>query len=144
MPDFYIDGQSLGNQQRGQPRRAKIAVAFKEKPTAGFELHWEEIGDRTNNEAEYYALIKALNMIQEKWPELGAAATRKGVYEVTDARLRQLCDTTRSLMKKLGSVKLEWVSREGNYAGQWLEERWKGGKLEVVKDGQPGEVVAKV
>ena len=68
----------------------------------------------------------------------------KGVYEVTDARLRQLCDTTRSLMKKLGSVKLEWVSREGNYAGQWLEERWKGGKLEVVKDGQPGEVVAKV
>jgi len=48
------------------------------------------------------------------------------------------------LMKKLGSVKLEWVSREGNYAGQWLEERWKGGKLEVVKDGQPGEVVAKV
>src|SRR6266704_3467186 len=131
MPDFYIDGQSLGNQQRGQPRRAKIAVAF--------------------------------NMIQEKWPELGAAATRKGVepikiysdsllivnqvkgvYEVTDSRLRQLCDTTRSLMKKLGSVKLEWVQREGNYAGQWLEERWKGGKLEVVKDGQPGEVVAKV
>src|SRR5438034_475646 len=82
MPDFYIDGQSLGNQQRGQPRRAKIAVAFKEKPTAGFELHWEEIGDRTNNEAEYYALIKALNMIQEKWPELGAAATRKGVEPV--------------------------------------------------------------
>ena len=163
MPDFYIDGQSLGNQQRGQPRRAKIAVAFKEKPTSGFELHWEEIGDRTNNEAEYYALIKALNMIQEKWPELGAAATRKGVepvkiysdsllivnqvkgvYEVTDSRLRQLCDTTMSLMKKLGSVKLEWVQREGNYAGQWLEERWKGGKLEVVNDGQPGEVVAKI
>jgi len=47
-------------------------------------------------------------------------------------------------MKKLGSVKLEWVQREGNYAGQWLEERWKGGKLEVVKDGQPSEVVAKV
>ena len=36
------------------------------------------------------------------------------------------------------------ASREGNYAGQWLEEGWKGGKLEVVKDGQPGEVVAKV
>jgi ribonuclease HI len=163
MPDFYIDGQSLGNQQKTVPRQARIAVAFKEKPSSGFQLHWEEIGDRTNNEAEYYALIKALNMIQDKWPELGVAATRKGVepfkiysdsllivnqvkgvYEVTDSRLRQLCDTTKSLMKKLGSsVKLEWIPREENYAGQWLEERWKGGKVEVVKDGPP-EAVARV
>jgi ribonuclease HI len=164
MPEFYIDGQSLGNQQKTLPRQAKIAVAFREKPTSAFQLHWEEIGDRTNNEAEYYALIKALNMILAKWPELGAAATRKGVepvkvysdsllivnqvkgvYEATDTRLKSLCDNAKALMKKLGSVKLEWVSREGNYAGQWIEDKWKGGKVEVIKDGQPGEtVVAKV
>lgn len=163
MPEFYIDGQSLGNQQKTLPRQAKIAVAFKEKPNSAFELHWEEIGDRTNNEAEYYALIKALNMIQVKWPELGSASTRKGVepikvfsdsllivnqvkgvYEVTDVRLRQLCDNVRAMMKKLGHVKIEWVSREENFAGQWIEERWKGGKVEVIKDGQPAEVVAKV
>ncbi len=162
MPEFYIDGQSLGNQQKTQPRQAKIAVAFKEKPNSTFHLHWEEIGDRTNNEAEYYALIKALNMIQGKWPELATATTRKGVdpikiysdsllivnqvkgvYEVTDVRLRQLCDNARTIMKKLGSVKLEWIPREENYAGQWIEERWKGGKVEVIKDGQPAEVVAK-
>jgi len=163
LPEFYIDGQSLGNQQKTLPRQAKIAVAIKEKPNSAFQLHWEEIGDRTNNEAEYYALLKALNMIQAKWPELASAATRKtvepikiysdsllivnqvkGVYEATDTRLRQLCDNARALMKKLGSVKLEWVSREENFAGQWIEERWKGGKVEVIKDGQPGEVVAKV
>ena len=164
MPEFYIDGQSLGNQQKTLPRQAKIAVALREKPNSAFQLHWEEIGDRTNNEAEYYALIKALNMILTKWPELGAAATRKGVepikvysdsllivnqvkgvYEATDTRLRSLCDNAKALMKKLGSVKLEWVSREGNYAGQWIEDKWKGGKVEVIKDGQPGEaVVAKV
>jgi ribonuclease HI len=162
MPDFYIDGQSLGNQQKTLPRQARVAVAFKEKPNSAFQLHWEDIGDRTNNEAEYYALIKALNMIQAKWPELAVAATRKsvepiriysdsllivnqvkGVYEATDTRLRQLCDTTRALMKKLGSVKLDWVPREENYAGQWIEEKWKGGKVEVTKDGQPAEVVAK-
>jgi len=162
MPDFYIDGQSLGNQQKTLPRQARVAVAFKEKPNSAFHLHWEDIGDRTNNEAEYYALIKALNMIQAKWPELAVAATRKsvdpiriysdsllivnqvkGVYEATDTRLRQLCDNARALMKKLGSVKLDWVPREENYAGQWIEERWKGGKVEVVKDGQPAEVVAK-
>lgn len=163
MPEFYIDGQSLGNQQKTLPRQAKIAVAFKEKPNSAFELHWEEIGDRTNNEAEYYALIKALNMIQAKWPELGSASTRKGVepikvfsdsllivnqvkgvYEVTDVRLRQLCDNVRAMMKKLGHVKIEWVPREDNFAGQWIEERWKGGKVEVIKDGLPAEVVAKV
>jgi ribonuclease HI len=163
MPDFYIDGQSLGNQQKTLPRQARVAVAFKEKPNSVFQLHWEDIGDRTNNEAEYYALIKALNMIQARWPELAVAATRKsvdpiriysdsllivnqvkGVYEATDTRLRQLCDNARALMKKLGSVKLDWVPREENYAGQWIEEKWKGGKVEVVKDGQPAEVVAKV
>jgi ribonuclease HI len=163
MAEFYIDGQSLGNQQKTLPRQAKIAVALREKPTSSFELHWEEIGDRTNNELEYYALLKALNMIMAKWPELGAAGTRKGVepikvysdsllivnqvkgvYEATDTRLRQLCDNVRALMKKLGAVKLEWVSREENYAGQWIEDRWKGGKVEVIKDGLPNEVVAKV
>ena len=163
MPELYIDGQSLGNQQKTLPRQAKIAVALREKPNGAFELHWEEIGDRTNNEAEYYALIKALNMILAKWPELGSASTRKGVdpvkvfsdsllivnqvkgvYEVTDIRLRTLCDNARAIMKKAGSVKLEWVPREDNFAGQWIEERWKGGKVEVIKDGQPAEVAAKV
>ena len=68
----------------------------------------------------------------------------KGVYEATDTRLRQLCDNAKALIKKLGSaVKLDWVPREENFAGQWIEDRWKGGKVEVVKDGQPAEVVAK-
>jgi len=50
------------------------------------------------------------------------------------------------LMKKMSAVKLEWIPREENYAGQWLEDRWKGGKLEVVKDEEPGPpaAVAKV
>ncbi|HEX4920408.1 MAG TPA: ribonuclease HI family protein [Candidatus Bathyarchaeia archaeon] len=162
MPVLWIDGQSLGNQQKTQPRLAKIAVAYKEKPNSSFHLHWEEIGDRTNNEAEYYALIKALNMVQAKW-DVPEGASRKGVepikihsdsllivnqvkgaYEVTDVRLRTLCESVKTLMKKLSFVKLEWIPREENFAGQWLEDKWKGGKIEVVKDGEPAEVVAKV
>lgn len=139
-------------------------MAYREKANSSFQIHWEEIGDRTNNEAEYYALLKALNMIQTRWPELATASTRKGVepikvhsdsllivnqvkgvYEVTDPRLRQLCDNVRVVMKKLGAaVRLEWIPREENYAGQWIEEKWKGGKVEVIKDGPPTEVVAKV
>ena len=101
-------------------------------------------------------------MIQAKW-DVPEGASRKGVepikihsdsllivnqvkgsYEVTDSRLRQLCETAKGLIKKMGFVKLEWIPREENYAGQWLEEKWKGGKIEVVKDGPPVEAVAKV
>jgi ribonuclease HI len=66
LPLFYIDGQSLGNHQRGQPRAARIVVLYKEKPTGSFTVDSEDIGDMTNNEAEYYALLKALSIIEMK------------------------------------------------------------------------------
>ena len=163
MPVFYVDGQSVGNEQKTQPRHAKIVVAYKEKLNSGFQIRWEEIGDRTNNEAEYIALLKALSIIEAKWGAIGEASGKgaepikvhsdsmlivnqvKGSYEVTDVKLRQLCENVKGLMKKMSAVKLEWIPREENYAGQWLEDRWKGGKVEVVKDEEPGAApVAKV
>src|SRR6266480_3735074 len=129
LPVFYVDGQSMGNEQKTLPRRAKIVVAYKEKPNSAFQIRWEEIGDRTNNEAEYIALLKALGIIESKWG-------------VTDVKLRQLCENVKGLMKKMSAVKLEWIPREENYAGQWLEDRWKGGKVEVVKDEEPGAPAA--
>ncbi len=164
LPVFYVDGQSMGNEQKTLPRRAKIVVAYKEKPNSAFQIRWEEIGDRTNNEAEYIALLKALGIIESKWGVTGEASGKgaepikihsdsmlivnqvKGSYEVTDVKLRQLCENVKGLMKKMSAVKLEWIPREENYAGQWLEDRWKGGKVEVVKDEEPGApaAVAKV
>jgi len=163
LPVFYVDGQSVGNEQKTQPRHAKIVVAYKEKLNSGFQIRWEEIGDRTNNEAEYVALLKALSIIEAKWGAIGEASGKgaepikvhsdsmlivnqvKGSYEVTDVKLRQLCENVKGLMKKMSAVKLEWIPREENYAGQWLEDRWKGGKVEVVKDEEPGSApVAKV
>ena len=154
----------MGNEQKTLPRRAKIVVAYKEKPSSAFQVRWEEIGDRTNNEAEYIALLKALGIIESKWGVTGEASGKgaepikihsdsmlivnqvKGSYEVTDVKLRQLCENVKGLMKKMSAVKLEWIPREENYAGQWLEDRWKGGKVEVVKDEEPGApaAVAKV
>ena len=165
LPVFYVDGQSVGNEQKVQPRHAKIVVAYKEKPNSGFQIRWEEIGDRTNNEAEYVALIKALDIIAAKWGAAGEASGKgadpikihsdsllivnqvRGAYEVTDVKLRTLCETVKGLMKKMSAVKLEWIPREENFAGQWLEDRWKGGKVEVTKDVEPGTApppVAKV
>jgi len=59
-------------------------------------------------------------------------------------KLRQLCDNVKALMKKMSAVKLEWIPREENFAGQWLEDKWKGGKVEVAKDEDPNVPVAKV
>jgi ribonuclease HI len=159
---FYVDGQSMGNEQKTLPRKAKIVVAYKEKPNSAFQIRWEEIGDRTNNEAEYVALIKALDIIDAKWGAAGEASGKgaepikihsdsllivnqvRGAYEVTDVKLRTLCETVKGLMKKMSTVKLEWIPREENFAGQWLEDRWKGGKVEVTKDEEPGATPAPV
>ncbi len=143
MPILYIDGQSIGNEQRGQPRRARIAVVYESRVLA------EEVGDKTNNEAEYLALLKALFFISKRWAakdggviptSVGTVRIRSdsellvkqmgGEYRVQEERLRDLRDRAKDLMDRMGSVKLEWVPRERNQAGLWLEGKWKGGKAE--------------
>src|SRR5205807_10594014 len=84
MPVYYIDGQSQGNEQNSLPRKAKIAIAYAESDTVErgkFRIYWQAIGDRTNNEAEYYALPKALELIAEK-------ATGKGPGNMSEALVR--------------------------------------------------------
>ncbi len=153
LPVFYIDGQSIGNERKGQPREARIAIAYREGPDANFELHWQKVGDRTNNEAEYYALLKALSIIYSKWAEPNHGTIPRsfgpvkiysdselivkqvnGEYEVRDPKLLDLWRKAMALKERMGAVSLEWIPREENYAGQWLERRWKGGKVEVVQE----------
>jgi ribonuclease HI len=153
VPVFYVDGQSIGNEQKGQPRKARIAIAFKEEPDSDFKLHWRDIGDKTNNEAEYHALLKALSIIDSKWlsPNKGKLPQTtgpfriysdselmvkqvNGKYEVKDAKLRDLWSEVSELRKKVGHVSVEWIPREENYAGQWLEGSWKGGKVTVIRE----------
>src|SRR2546425_8316066 len=68
MSVYYVDGQSQGNEQNSLPRKAKIAIAYAESDAVDrgkFRIYWQPIGDRTNNEAEYYALLRALELIAE-------------------------------------------------------------------------------
>src|SRR2546428_7957591 len=84
MPVYYIDGQSQGNEQNSLHRKAKSAIAYAEADTVDhgkFRIYWQPIGDRPNNEAEYYALLKALELIAEK-------ATGKGAGKIGEARVR--------------------------------------------------------
>src|SRR2546429_4715298 len=84
MSVYYIDGQSQGNEQNSLPRKAKIAIAYAESDTVDhgkLRIYWQPIGDRTNNEAEYYALLKALELIAEK-------ATEKPPSNIGEALVR--------------------------------------------------------
>jgi ribonuclease HI len=156
LPIFYIDGMSQGNEQNSLPRNAKIVVAFAEASDTidpgKVRIYWQPIGDRTNNEAEYYALLKALDIIAEKWADkttgeiqsvAGEVLVRSdsqlvvnqvnGEWRVEDSKLIELSEKARESMEKLGSVRLEWVPREQNYAGLWLEGKVKPLSIERVR-----------
>ncbi len=150
MPVYYIDGQSQGNEQNSLPRKAKIAIAYGESDTVDhgkFRIYWQPIGDRTNNEAEYYALLKALELIAEratgKVPgNIGEALVRSdsklvvnqvsGEWRVEDEKLLELSEKARDLIKRIGRVRLEWVRREENLAGLWLEGKLKPFSVERI------------
>jgi len=150
---FYIDGQSVGNEQKGQPRKARVAVVYREGPASDFRLHWQDIGDKTNNEAEYHALLKALSIIALKWvdPSNGTIPRNigpikiysdselvvkqvNGDYEVKDPKLKELHTKALALKQRMEPISLEWIRRDENYAGQWLEGEWKGGRVEVIEE----------
>jgi ribonuclease HI len=152
MPVYYIDGQSQGNEQNSLPRKAKIAIAYVESldtvDFGRFKIYWQAIGDRTNNEAEYYALLKALELIGEKATgkvpgNISEALVRsdsqlvvnqvKGLWRVEDERLMELSSQARDLVTKIGLVRLEWVPREENYAGLWLEGKLKPFSVEQLR-----------
>ena len=135
MPVYYIDGQSQGNEQNSLPRKAKIAIAYAESDMIDhgkFRVYWQPIGDRTNNEAEYYALLKALELIAEK--TTGKVPGNMGEALVEDEKLTELSSNARDLIKKIGPVRLEWVPRDQNYAGLWLEGKMKPFSVERLRE----------
>ena len=150
MPTFYIDGQSIGNEKRGQTRRARIVIAFRWEGTAPEAPHVrvvsEDMGDKTNNEAEYHALIRLLSILESHLAVGERDISRSmgnvricsdsellvkqvsGEYKVKEDRLRRLRDEAKRLLDGVRSVRLEWVPREENLAGLWLE-----GKIRAVQ-----------
>lgn len=145
MEVFYIDGQSIENEERGVLRHALIAVVYEPSPSLQRRVRKKSVGDKTNNEAEYLALLEALQIISDRWAagggripsEIGPVEIRsdselvvnqvKGTYRVKEPHLKPLWEKARTLMASLGPIRLEWVPREKNYAGLWLEGKWRGG-----------------
>ncbi len=113
---LYVDGASSGN-----PGPAGIGVvAFADGRRVG---SWgEAVGRATNNEAEYLALKRALELALE----LGARQVEvrldselvyrqlRGEYRVLDRRLRGLYEAVRRLAGRFEAFDLKWVPRADN------------------------------
>ena len=143
LPTIYIDGQSIGNEQRVQPRAAKIAFVYQTSdsgpPTRDSKVYFKDIGNKTNNEAEYHALLAALSFISRnlagKGPDVRNVRTCSdskllvnqvnGDWKIETERLKQLREKAAIVVAQLGLRRLVWVPRDQNYAGLWLEGKWE-------------------
>ena len=113
---IYTDGASRGN-----PGRAGIGVVLRSDGALLGTIK-AYIGIRTNNQAEYEALIAAL----KKARELGSrrlhiftdsqllANQVNGLWKIKDPTLRGLYEKARSLMRDFDSVTVTHVRRDLN------------------------------
>jgi ribonuclease HI len=110
----YVDGSSLNN-----PGHAGAAFVIGDKVFAFY------LGQKTNNQAEYWALILALNYVKEERlkgvvflsdSQLMVKQV-KGEYKVKNAGIRQLWEQVKALWSP--DYKIEWIEREKNVADVW-------------------------
>ncbi len=120
--EIYIDGSSRGNQLGPGRRAGRIAVVI------GREKILENVGDVTNNQAEYLALIKALEVLRERGikgaviysdSELLVKQIR-GEYGVRNPNLKPYYSRVKRLLAGV-RVRVRWVPRDRNPAGKLLE-----------------------
>jgi len=115
--DVYIDGASRGN-----PGEAGAGVWITDENGTEVGEASRYLGHKTNNEAEYWALLLGL----EEAKRLGSHAVRvftdseliarqvKGIYRVKDMKLRALYKTVIQNLKGFSSFAIESIPRELN------------------------------
>ena len=120
---IYTDGGSKGN-----PGPASIGVAYFLNGVK-IETYREDIGNATNNEAEYTALVRALELVL-KSSKIQATGYKKievfsdsrlmvnqvnGIFKVKEARLREFIFKIRALEVEIGlPISYKDIPREQN------------------------------
>jgi len=137
MLDIFTDGASSGN-----PGPAGIGVVIKESGKVLLELS-REIGQTTNNVAEYKAIIEALkeagnlkaNHIRVHTDSELLFNQIRGSFKVKSEDLKPLHDEVMVLAKSFGRVEMKRVPREENREADLLA---KGAiKHNASQDGCP-------
>lgn len=123
---LYTDGAARGN-----PGRAAIGVCVTDARGREIEALGEAIGEATNNEAEYRALLRGLERAQA----LGAeqvqvrsdsdlmVAQIRGDYRVRAANLKPLIAEVHRAMARFPRISIEHIPRERNRRADRLANR---------------------
>lgn len=120
MATFYTDGGTLNNGQFGK-QKSVVCVANK----TGKPLLFEQIGDKTNNEAELEAVYQLLFKIPRKKysilcdSQLAVNLINKTYHTKID-RLQIILQKIFSLNK---SFSITWIPRDNNKAGWIIESK---------------------
>jgi len=119
---IYSDGGARGN-----PGPAAIGVIIRDESGKTIAGYGEYLGERTNNFAEYSALISAL----KKAGELGAtevecildselvARQMKGEYKVREPELQKLFVQAYNAAARFKKISYRHTLREGNKEADW-------------------------
>src|SRR5579884_383569 len=124
---FYTDAGTWDN---GTSRQRSVLAVWDSR-AQGIVIH-EELPDTTNNEAEYAAIIAALELarhdrltgIRIRSDSQLCVRQINGQYQVKEERLRPLRDRAARLLKEVRGT-IDWVPRGQNYAGIFLEKKYK-------------------
>ena len=118
----YVDGAVKRHQLKGE-RSGYIAVV------ANSEKIVERVGAVTNNQAEYLALIRAMQMAIDRSEDdlvilsdsLLLVRQLEGKYRVKSENIKSLHAKVQALRSKFLSFAVNWIPREKNLAGKLLE-----------------------
>jgi len=141
---LYIDGASRGN-----PGRAGAGIWITNREGEKISEVSRYLGHKTNNEAEYWALLLGLREAKR----LGGEALHiftdselverqiKGIYRVRDLNLKALHRKVIESLKTFSSIEIKSIPREGNkeadrLANQAIRRRMAEEKR---KEGVEGE-----
>lgn len=107
---------------RGNPGPAGIGIVIKDAGGVVVREIFEYLGEATNNQAEYKALIAGLAAAAEIGAEsVGVFADSelivnqvKGLYKVKNEGLKPLFDEAKELVRKFKVCNIEYIPREKN------------------------------
>lgn len=104
-------------------------------PNGGFGFFVKETGESfyekkpgiTNNQAEYMAIISALNKFADSNEEIKIFSDSKNTvnqlnheFAINNEQLRDLAREAWSVMGKFSNLSIQWVPRKENLAGKML------------------------
>lgn len=113
---IYTDGGARNN-----PGPAGIGVVIKDEKGIILESHKDYIGEKTNNQAEYAAIIKGLELAKEKADIVECyldsqlvVNQAKGVYKVKNSDIRELLFKLKTNEAPFKEVTYTLIPREQN------------------------------